>query len=67
MAEAQRRYNESAAAPIKLRTKDEVARFFQGLELVDPGLVQLHRWRPGPAGPVPRHDIAAYGGVGRKP
>ncbi len=67
MAEAQRRYNESTDAPIKLRTKDEVGRFFEGLELVDPGLVQLHRWRPGPTGPVPRHDVAAYGGVGRKP
>jgi hypothetical protein len=67
MAEAQRRYNESTDAPIKLRTQEEVARFFGGLNLVDPGLAQLHRWRPGPAGPVPRHDVAAYGGVGRKP
>ncbi len=67
MAEAQRRYNESTNAPIKMRTQEEVARFFGGLNLVDPGLVQLHRWRPGPAGPEPRHDVAAYGGVGRKP
>ena len=67
MAEAQRRYNESTNAPIKMRTQEEVARFFEGLNLVDPGLVQLHRWRPGPAGPEPRHDVAAYGGVGRKP
>jgi S-adenosyl methyltransferase len=66
MAEGQRRYNESAASPIKLRTRAEVARFFEGTDMVDPGLVQLHRWRPGPASPVPRHDVAAYGGVGRK-
>jgi hypothetical protein len=34
---------------------------------VPPGLVQLHRWRPGPDGAEPAHDLANYGGVGRKP
>jgi S-adenosyl methyltransferase len=28
------------------RSRDEVARFFRGLELVPPGLVQVHQWRP---------------------
>src|ERR1700761_5051364 len=28
------------------RTRDEVARFFAGLELVEPGLVQVDAWRP---------------------
>jgi S-adenosyl methyltransferase len=34
--------------------------------MIEPGLVQLHRWRPGP-GVNSVRDLAAYGGVGRKP
>jgi hypothetical protein len=30
------------------RNHDEVARFFTGLDLVDPGLVRVEEWRPGP-------------------
>jgi hypothetical protein len=52
-----------------LRSKDQVVRFFDGLEMVEPGLVQLHRWRPDPADAesVPHYDVPAYAGVGRKP
>jgi S-adenosyl methyltransferase len=38
----------SASAPgqsMTARSRDEVARFFSGLELVPPGLVQVHQWR----------------------
>ena len=45
-AEAQRRYNERVATPQTLRTRDDVARFFANLDLVEPGLVQVHQWRP---------------------
>jgi hypothetical protein len=48
------------------RTHHEISAFFDGLEMVEPGLVQLHRWRPGP-GVDGAKDLAAYGGVGRKP
>jgi S-adenosyl methyltransferase len=48
------------------RSHQQVARFFDGLDLVDPGLVQLHRWRPGPGADTTR-PLAAYGGVARKP
>lgn len=65
VARAERRYNELAAAPVTLRTHAEVSRFFAGLELVEPGVVQVHRWRP--ADPVHGQDLAIYGGVGRKP
>ena len=61
------RANPMMAEPVTLRTHDEVSRFFAGLDLVEPGLVQLHRWRPGPEGPAPDHDIANYGAVARKP
>ncbi len=39
---------------VRTRTKAEVARFFDGLEMVEPGLTVPHRWRPAPA------DVDAY-------
>ncbi len=48
------------------RSHQQIARFFDGLEMVQPGLVQLHRWRPGPGVTDNGRDLAAYGGVGRK-
>jgi trans-aconitate methyltransferase len=65
-AEAQRRYNERVSTPQTLRTRDEVARFFTGLELVPPGLVYVHTWRPGPGDIAPVDAASAYGGVARK-
>jgi hypothetical protein len=49
-----------------LRPRDEIIRFFDGLELVPPGLVQVSKWRPESevqaATPASR-----WAGVGRKP
>jgi len=50
-----------------LRNHEEILRFFDGLEMVEPGLVQLHRWQPGTGVPANRGDMPAYAGVGRKP
>ncbi|MGI8447889.1 MAG: SAM-dependent methyltransferase [Streptosporangiaceae bacterium] len=61
------RLNEVMTGGVTLRSQEAVTRFFAGLDLVPPGLVQLHRWRPGPAGPDPAHDLANYGAVARKP
>jgi hypothetical protein len=48
------------------RTRDQVARFFQGLDLVEPGLVRVEQWRPDPGtGEVPK--TSAWSAVGRKP
>jgi len=62
--EAQRRYNERVSTPQTLRTHDEVARFFANLELVEPGLVQVHQWRSD------SDDVddapTAHGGLARK-
>jgi hypothetical protein len=51
-----------------LRTEAEVGEFMRGLELLPPGMVPLHRWRPDAAehGTDPR-SIWAIGGIGRKP
>jgi hypothetical protein len=48
------------------RSYQEVSRFFDGLEMVEPGLVQLHRWRPGTGLDDTGRDLAAYGAVARK-
>jgi S-adenosyl methyltransferase len=57
--------NQMMAEPVTLRTHAGVARFFDGLDLIEPGLVQLHRWRAVPADPGV--ELANYGGVARKP
>ncbi len=63
--EAQRGYNESGAVPYYLRSPEQFARFFEGLELVEPGVVSVPNWRPDPdAAPV---EIYSYCGVGHKP
>jgi SAM-dependent methyltransferase len=47
-----------------LRDRDQCARFFDGLELLEPGIVQPQRWRP--TGPVTGAEVTAWSGVGRK-
>ena len=66
-AEAQRRYNERVATPQTLRSRAEVARFFEHLEMVPPGLVYVHTWRPDPGDEAPADTTSAHGGVARKP
>ena len=50
-----------------LRGRDEILRFFAGLELIDPGLVQVPYWRPGGPEPADASKVWILGGVGRKP
>jgi hypothetical protein len=67
--EAQQRYNESGAVPYHLRNPEQIAGFFDGLELVEPGVVSCPRWRPDPAdvnGDLPA-EVDQFSGVGRKP
>lgn len=47
------------------RTSAEVAEFFEGLELVEPGLVFVDHWRPD--GPIPDYETRHPCGVARKP
>ncbi|OLT26941.1 hypothetical protein BJF79_11750 [Actinomadura sp. CNU-125] len=55
-------WNESGDSPLVLRTPERIARFFEGLEILRPGVVPITRWRP----EHPADDVDAYGGVGRK-
>jgi hypothetical protein len=66
--QAQDDYDQSGAIPYRLRSPEQVAGLFAGLELVEPGVVPLPRWRPDPTkGDGPPREIDAVGGVGRKP
>jgi len=66
LEQATQDYNDSGALPYVQRTPAEIASFFEGLELVEPGVVSCPRWRPDPVlGNQPELD--AFGGVGRKP
>jgi hypothetical protein len=52
--------------PIYFRSRAEIALFFDGYDLVDPGLVTLDAWRPDPQDPGPEPTYWGYGAVGRK-
>ena len=67
LARSMGEYNKQAAAPLTARSHAGVCRFFAGLDLAEPGVVQLHRWRPGTAEVGQGRELANYGGVGRKP
>ncbi|HEX8007735.1 MAG TPA: SAM-dependent methyltransferase [Trebonia sp.] len=66
LLEAAKRYRESGAESYHLRGPEQLARFFEGMDLVPPGLVPVPRWRPDP-GPSPgTAEVYSYCGVGRK-
>jgi S-adenosyl methyltransferase len=62
--EAIRQYNDSGAVPYILRSPEQITGFFDGLELLEPGVVSVPLWRPRPFG-TPA-EVDQYGGVGRK-
>jgi hypothetical protein len=52
----------------RIRTRAEVDKYFSGLEIIPPGLVEITTWRPDDIPPVEQSfDIIQYGGAGRKP
>ena len=66
MAEMTRRVNERMSGPTAtMRDQAAVSCFFDGLELLEPGVVQPQQWRPEPGviGPDP---VTAWCGVARK-
>ncbi|WP_432586153.1 SAM-dependent methyltransferase [Streptomyces sp. HD1123-B1] len=57
-----------STARLSLRRHEEIRPFFDGWDLLEPGLVRVPGWRPDPAAgdPERRGPIGVYGGVGRK-
>ena len=47
------------------RNREQVARFFAGTDLAEPGLVRAEEWRPGP-GPGEAGRSTVWGAVARK-
>jgi len=66
-AQVERLYTSTSAAA-HTRSHEEIARFFAGFDLVEPGLVYLPLWRPDRQDAADQADRAwFYAGVGRKP
>jgi len=60
------RWNELSGAPTVLRTRAELTRLFDGLDLTEPGIVSCPRWRPDIADFNPPPEVPHFGGAGRK-
>jgi len=65
--QAQDGYNQTGAAPYWLRSPDQIAQFFDGLDLVQPGVVPCSRWRPEPSRFGDPAEVETFGGLARKP
>ena len=64
--EAQQGYDDTGAIPYRLRRPEQIAAFFDGLDVVEPGVVPTPHWRPEPDLSSPPPDVEAFGGVARK-
>ena len=70
VAQRVQRVYASTPNPIKLRSHEEIQGFFEGFELVEPGLVFVPLWRPEGPNDIYLNEpglAANYGGLGRKP
>ena len=65
IAEATARLNQRSHQHFTLRDHAQVLRFFEGLELLEPGVVRVEEWRASEL--ETRYRSALWGGVGRKP
>lgn len=71
VSKAQDDYEDTGAVPYVNRNREEVGRFFDGLEWVEPGLVSVSLWRPDETGDLARiggapEPVNAFAGAGRK-
>jgi hypothetical protein len=57
----------STTSPVTQRTPEEILTFFDGLEILEPGLVPVQQWRPDEPGPSALSKAWILGGVARKP
>jgi hypothetical protein len=57
----------NASAQIHVRPVREIERFFDGFEIIEPGVTWIGRWRPDPGTRPAGRPNSLYGGLGRKP
>jgi S-adenosyl methyltransferase len=58
---------QNASAQMHVRSRKEIGRFFDGFEILEPGVVWTAAWRPEPGTRPSGRPDSLYGGVGRKP
>ena len=67
MEEAVRHWNQVGTPSMTLRTPEQIAHFFDGLELLPPGVVSCSRWRPIPGQlPGAPAEVDEFCGIARK-
>ncbi|MEV7006686.1 SAM-dependent methyltransferase [Streptosporangium sp. NPDC051022] len=66
MREAMRRFMERGGTPIVARGREHIARFFDGLELLEPGVVSCSRWRHENSPWGEPAEVSQFCGVARK-
>lgn len=59
------RYRDSGGVPYNVRSPAEIESFFEGLEVVEPGVVQVTRWRPDANAFGDAAEVSELGGVAR--
>ncbi|WP_067964786.1 SAM-dependent methyltransferase [Nocardiopsis trehalosi] len=65
MLEVMREMNERGGTPITARSRKEIERYFDGTELLPPGVVSCSRWRPETTDIGAPAEVYLFGGVGR--
>jgi len=60
-------WNEHGTPKLTQRTHEQIARFFDGLKLLEPGVVSCSRWRPEATPDGEPDEVAMFGGVARRP
>jgi hypothetical protein len=63
---ALQKYAETGAVPYRLRSPEQIASFFDGLEPVEPGIVPVQRWRPDEKSSALPENINMWGGVAKR-
>lgn len=59
-------YENTGGVPYIVRSPEQIGRCFEGLEMLEPGLVSISQWRPNPADADVK-PVDGYGAVARKP
>jgi hypothetical protein len=72
MSEVAERFGKLVVDQYVVRDRDEIARFLDGLDLVEPGLVPIEQWWPPATVPAPPPEpgirpVPIYGALARKP
>jgi hypothetical protein len=67
LAAGARQWSRIVHTPLFVRDRGEVARWLDGLELVEPGIVEVHQWRPARGDHDHPQGIPLLGAVARKP